>query len=367
MVFSCDVNREYDGNYGIYSDLDVIAFALAGYTSISGSLVIGHSEYPDLFTEVVTSLNGLSSLKHIGGSLFIRRHDHLKSVNGLQNLESVGEDVIIHSNSIRNLDGLRSLESVGGNIRIGEENITSLQGLANLTSVNGDLSIRSSSFLTGLEGLDNISTINGSLIVSLNDSLESLTALKNLVSIGGNLEINDNEKLSMLGVDDLSLVSGFFSITMNANLLTSDAEALRDQVLSRDGIFGTIMIEGNLDGAYPGPVWKGNYLIENHSDLIALSGYNYVSGDLEIMSASDIADLIGLESLTRVGHSLRIYNNDSLTRLEGLQNMASVGNAYAVYGNIELCTSAAEALRDQILADGGIGGLTQIRENKDCE
>jgi hypothetical protein len=43
-----------------------------------------------------------------------------------------------------------------------------------------------------------------------------------------------------------------------------------------------------------------------------------------------------------------------------------VGYHFFIRENIELCTSLAEELRDQVLSGGGIGGEIEIRDNKTC-
>ena len=47
----------------------------------------------------LTSLDGLSSLKTVGGFLDIWDNDALRSLGGLSSLEFVGEDLSIHGNA----------------------------------------------------------------------------------------------------------------------------------------------------------------------------------------------------------------------------------------------------------------------------
>jgi hypothetical protein len=73
--------------------------------------------------------------------------------------------------------------------------------------------------------------------------------------------------------------------------------------------------------------------------------------------------LEGLECLTHIGGNLRIADNDSLTSLAGLENLKTVAANLVIVRNQSLCKSLGEALRDQVLDAGGIGGTTMILGN----
>jgi hypothetical protein len=46
--------------------------------------------------------------------------------------------------------------------------------------------------------------------------------------------------------------------------------------------------------------------------------------------------------------------------------LESVDGNFTIQNNIDLCTSSAIALRDQVLSAGGIGGTIDISGNKVC-
>ena len=98
-------------------------------------------------------------------------------------------------------------------------------------------------------------------------------------------------------------------------------------------------------------------------DLAALSGCTSVTGSLSI-NYSPLTSLEGLECLTHVGGLLDIYKNPSLKSLAALDSITSVGGDLRIRRNYELCTSLADALRDQVLDAGGIGGSINISDNK---
>jgi len=159
------------------------------------------------------------------------------------------------------------------------------------------------------------------------------------------------------------------------------------------------------------PIWLGDYIIKDNTDVQSLKEYTTITGYLEIDN-SDLTNLAGLENITSVrnliirdnatleslsglenlesvGGSLSIVWNDALTNLSGLENLASVGGGmhvdrnaaltllgmtglqkvggwFYIYYNPLLCTSLAEELMSQVLAREGIGGERNIDRNKDC-
>jgi len=113
----------------------------------------------------------------------------------------------------------------------------------------------------------------------------------------------------------------------------------------------------------------GNLEIYENDSLISFEGVDklkYVGGNMRIYDNDSLISLEGLEKLKYVGGHMRIRDNDSLTSLEGVDKLKSVGSELEINNNDELCTSLAEALRDQLLDGGGIGGLITILDNNDC-
>ena len=179
---------EYSGDFEIATQSDV-AF-LAGYTSISGELLI---ECP--------SCNDLSELIC---------------------LASVSEDLSIEDNdALTNLDGLSNINSVGGNLFLWDNFIlTHLDGLSALTSVGGGLTIDDNAALTHLDGLGGITSVGAELWITRNEALAHLDGLSALTSVGNNLTIFDNYALPDCEACDLldKLTSGPTLIDVHDNL-----------------------------------------------------------------------------------------------------------------------------------------------------
>lgn len=176
----------------------------------------------------ITSLDGLSSLDSIRGSLIIRSNPELVSIDGLSSLKSVaiglrgsftnGKVEIVNNDKLTNIDGLSNLSSVGYNAGLGDESITimdnavltSLAGLTSITRLRGGLNVAYNSALTNLDGLDNFTEQynNGGIYLGNNPALVDIHALKSLTSVV-QLYIVDNDALPNLnGLSALKKVTG---------------------------------------------------------------------------------------------------------------------------------------------------------------
>ena len=354
------------GDYYIenVSDLEL----LKGYTTVTGSLIIGTD---------VESLEGLDKLTTIGGDLRISGNPYIKNLTCLKSLTSIGGLSITYT-SLTNLSGLENITSFSGNLNIwGNNALTSLSGLENLTSISGDLDIgdvNGGNALTNLTGLDNLTSVGGNLYIVWNDTLTSLNGLDNMTSVGGNLSISGNDALTNLsGLENITSIGGYLEIYSNPALTNLSS---LENITSVGG---------------------GLYIVENQA-LISLSGLNKltsVDGGLSIYENSALTNLSGLENITSVGGDLSIWGNAALTSLSGLQNVISVGGDLSIgdswYGvgnpalttlgmtglqrvgsdfliiyNPMLCKSLAIELRNQVLLRKGIWGLITIKGNKVC-
>lgn len=80
------------------------------------------------------------------------------------------------------------------------------------------------------------------------------------------------------------------------------------------------------------PVVKGDYLIEDSTDMQMLNGYAEVKGSLEIRG--DIKNLEGLDQLTRVDGDLYIQRNSALTSLSGLGDVTVGGGLHIEHNDM---------------------------------
>ena len=124
---------------------------------------------------LLVNLNGLDQLKTIGGGLLVLSCDNLFDVNGLENLNQVGNEIYFNANrnlqSI-NLKGLTSIKS----LQIAHsDKLQNLDGLSNLTSVNDKLLISQNDVLNNFCGLKNLMNKSPSVNYSVGNNLYNPT------------------------------------------------------------------------------------------------------------------------------------------------------------------------------------------------
>lgn len=143
----------YEGDFSIKSAADVAR--LRRYGCVTGSLFIQDSSG-------LTSLDGLDNLVSVGGFLWIRGNPELADLGGLDNLVSVDGDLGIISNP--------ALESLGG-----------LGGLASTASLH----IQDNPALRDLRGLDGLASVSEELWIDGNPALPQCEACRLLQRLGG--------------------------------------------------------------------------------------------------------------------------------------------------------------------------------------
>lgn len=178
-------------------DIDAFQANYPGCTHIEGNVVV--------FGDDVFSLGGLSSIKSIGGYLYIGDPywwTNLRNLDGLQGLTHVSAGITLQNNPfLRNIEGLSNVESLGtGSLHIiKNDSLTSLAGLEKIISFEGELWIKENYSLLNLNGLLNLTSINNNgFICTLNEMLSDLSGLENLKICNGNLEIGNNKALKNL-------------------------------------------------------------------------------------------------------------------------------------------------------------------------
>jgi hypothetical protein len=169
-----------------------------------------------------------------------------------------------------------------------------------------------------LEALSGCTTVTGDLSIEYSP-LTSLEGLECLAHVGGRLDIKLNESLtSLAGLNNLEYVGGDLGISVNRSL----------------------------------------------ASLAGLNNLEFVGGRVDISYNFSLTSLAGLNKLESVGGNLDISINRSLISLAGLNKLESVGGNLVIWYNRKLCTNLAEALRDRLLDNGGIGGSIHISINK---
>lgn len=188
-------------------------------------LILTFQDNPTL----IHDLKPLAQIKFVKDNLYLNRNPRLITLDGLQNIDTVGSLLIFENDSLMNIDHL-NLKSVE-NIKFQKlSNLKSIQGLKNITNI-GVLSLFKLPKLISLEGLNNLEKVQNldfrHLFVTLNN-LEKLRSVKGNLFIAecpnvtnflpltsfndtiiGWLGIAQEVKMSMLGLESVKKLYNF--------------------------------------------------------------------------------------------------------------------------------------------------------------
>ena len=130
--------------------------------------------------EPIDNLDELANLQQIGGSLYITSNYQLQNINALSNLETLENAYIVENTILEDLIGLNSLHTVNEKLRIGfNHGLESLFGLINIASVE-DLEIYENDNLRTLKGIESLTEITKRLLINDNPLLYNLEHISNV-------------------------------------------------------------------------------------------------------------------------------------------------------------------------------------------
>lgn len=275
-------NLVFEGDVYLVGQLEVDAFGNLGYEEITGDLTIVDTQN----TPNVVSLESLITLQTIGGELELNSMFDLMSLDGLNNLISIGSLFIFNY--------------------FGD----SLFQLSNLNSTIERLRLDFCTGLTSLEGLQNINIAEGGIIkLQSNINLVDLNDIQN--GIPNHLErfeLNNSFQSTDLGVPPLPLNNLDFLINLkSANFFTLHS-------------YGGSALTGLNNIETIGRMSIGRtYYLESLYGFDSLGSIN----DLIIWTNLSIASLEGLENITTL-NDLFILENNNLLSINGLENLINI-------------------------------------------
>ncbi|WP_196887832.1 T9SS type A sorting domain-containing protein [Aureivirga sp. CE67] len=161
------------------------------------------------------ALNSIASLENITklGNVHFYNNDALLNFHGLHNLETITENLFIVQNYlIQDLTGFESLTSITHELKLSATNAVSLNGVNNLTSV-GRIYIYLSANLSDISALSSLTTVGTHLTLWNLNGLTNLNGLENIQSLDFDISITDN--------DDLEDCTGICPIINNENFTGS--------------------------------------------------------------------------------------------------------------------------------------------------
>jgi hypothetical protein len=259
-----DFATNYPGCTVILGDLNISAGnfdtleGLEQITAIEGALNI-------MNTQFISTLNGLDNLETIGKDINIQ-NTTLQSLAGLESLTTISgfvNSVISNNNQLENLNGLNNLNFWGRGLLLNDNNsLSELTALSNVTSMGGNgagIHIINNDALTSLSGIDNIT---GFQIINIEDNsmlsecavasvCDFLSIANNPASIsmnitGCNTRVEVETACEELGVDDLNLTSRKLSIYPNPAVSNININATQEERLTIYNLLGKVVLEEQL-------------------------------------------------------------------------------------------------------------------------
>lgn len=258
--------------------------------------------------------------------------EDIVNLNGLSQLESIGEFLTIQGTSIQDFTGLNNLEFVGFELRIqNNQNLVNFAGLENLIEVQGNLIIQNNESLINFTGFDNFEE-TVFLEIRNNQNLIDFTGMSSL-SIFGYAVVSSNESLESFSgigaITDVSFPLEGFDINNNNSLTSLEGlSGMSAQVFMR--ISGNDVLT-SLDGLQNISYLAGMSLQGNDA-LTDISAIAYVpsSDNITIVGNSMLSNcsILSICSLLATGDTVTIQNNntDCNSNMEVINNCPNMLN-----------------------------------------
>jgi hypothetical protein len=225
--------------------------SLVDLTALSGlTIVEGDLEITDM--DSLTSLNGLQNVSSVGGRLQVGYNPALEDLDALGAVEEVGGLDISANPQLTSLAGLGRLARVHGiddlpflGVTISNNAALIAIGLPSLLEVDGPVAITNNPLLRSLAGLESLRVIRGRLGIALNEELVSLNGLDQLTSVGEATITYCRELRDLHALASLTAVESSVEVRDNEKLPTCEAEWLRARM---ESIGAPFFFEGTDDG-----------------------------------------------------------------------------------------------------------------------
>ncbi len=372
---------------------------LSSLTEIRGGLFIHNNPYLNNISGIAAAISGGLV------SLDILNNPNLDTIDGLENLTSVGIGVrIINNPNVQNLDALSNLiriyqyldisnnpglQSACGIIQLLEEP-SAVGGLITLKNngsnandattiindcnncrilnkdlllknqaevndfkyckINGDLTIQESSTasITNLNGLANLSIVTGDLVINNNQAINNIDPLSSINTVIGDFIVKGNSSLTSVGnVSNLTAIGGKLSIENNPVLSSlsgfSEVHSLGGDIHIENNQALTNLNGLNISGLDPYRYCDIN--IHNNPNLVnidALSKITFVPGDVSITSNPALQNLNGLSNIVAIQDNLVIEDNTSLDDACGILSLIEDSNTSSFsFYGVRLSTTIA--------------------------
>ena len=319
-------DRVFEGDIYLRTQQEIDDFGKAGYTHVTGFLVIGSSEYND-----ITDLSPLVNLEKIDDYLGIWYCQSLLEIDGLNNLTDVGSLTIYDNTFLTSITGFKSLKSLNGSLYIQDNyRLTDMSGFSGLEHIGETLEVGNNA-LTDLSGLQSLKYVGTYLSIYFNLSLLNIDGLSNLRDVGESITIANNDLLQNL--------NGLSNVQANVTKLQIENNPLLTDIT---GVLNIDVTE--------------KLTIDGNPKLTSLEGLSKIThlNDVVIRSNTSLKNFNGLEGLTAIANDFKIERNYSLKNLDGLVSLGTVGGIMEISDNLILRDFCG--IRDFII-NGTLGSL----------
>ena len=289
-------------------------------------------------------MSDISALSGISGALSkgitITGAPNLASLNGLQNITSLGDRLFINGIPAVDLTGLQGITSITNSTDFPStavsilncNNLISFNGLHNLTTITATGTVATAGFsITSNNNLSNISALNSVtstlnyVFIQFNSSLTNcvVNAFCNMLSISNNGVNISSNNIGCGSNEEVLTACQNPDCPPSALIINSVASynAFVSQFPNCTQINGDLMIIGN-----------------EITTLAGLSGITEINGNITISGTSQLANLDGLDNITSC-NQLYIINNSNLTSLQGLNQLSTEYLTYMGISNNQLLTN----------------------------
>ncbi|NUO00188.1 MAG: hypothetical protein HUU01_06185 [Saprospiraceae bacterium] len=372
LLISCGALRaqcpEGDVILNLQVQVNYFEFNWPDCDSIHGDLFIGLDDG----TSNIHNLLALGNISYIQGTLHIGKNNLLETLHGFDNLNTVGEDLIVLQNeTLQNFSGINNLRKIGNTLYlINNSSLENLEGLNNLSYIGKDLVVLENQVLINLDGLEQLDTIKNRASIMDNPLLSSIQALSDLDYLY-ELEFSGNDNITSLTGLEQAFIDNSIFIDENMGLTSLDGlGSLEDfsgsLLLVYNPIIQDYSVLSDLDSLY--------YLhlsgCDSLTDLQVLENLIFVEDWLSINSNPGLISLAGMSNLKHVG-SLAIAGNNLLTNLVGLPEFKKIDNKLSILGNglqsLEGLDSLVEVggdftvwFEDNLVNMNGLGSLSSV-------
>lgn len=311
------LENAFEGNFVLRNQEDVNNFGNQNYTAIRGLLAIGDSG--DVSSDI-TTLEPLSNLKAVFGSLTIQNNPNLTSLSGLQNIECMcfnqPSSVIISNNpSLNDISALTNIDYCDST-KIGLVNNAALTNIDAFSSVKelGRLLIKNNDSLLDLSAFNTLEKADRVFLIDGNFSNIGFENLNSLITL------NISSCNNITNVDTLSNLTSLARLEIGISSASTpyfDEPFLHNQSLeSLEGLrnitdLNVVAIAGS-------------------ENLTSLPDFNGVI-DAVILHNTAIENLdVFLNTEQEFRTSVYLYNNHQLKNVDGFLNFDTLAEVYLV-------------------------------------